>query len=511
MSFLFYDFETTGADPRCDRPIQFAALRTNEALEPIAPPITLYATLSPEVLPHPQAVLITGILPQTSANAGGTPEAEFAARIHREMMVQGTCAVGFNSLRFDAELMRFMFWRNVRDPYAHEWKNGNSRWDVLDAARAVRLLRPDGIHWPTDEAGKPTLRLTALTKANGISHDNAHDAASDVEATIALARLLRDQSPKLFDYLLNLRKKTAVADFIDDPARAAFVHISGRIAGEQGSASVFANLGQVNGVATQRLLWDLRFDPTEVMDESLDALSARRFLRDADAAPGTHRLPIKLLHMNRAPVVVSMAILNEARVVDRMRLDTAAVQRNTQALGRNHQAIAQKLHAVLALQTEFATQDPECALYEGFIPAADRSPLDAFNRALDQALDQKSPLQTEKVTAAFSRLMGQPWQDARVQTLVLRFIARARPELLKSAELAQWQAWVQACLYPAPNTQNTRQSGRPGLSFAEFFAAIDALQAGSEPVAFAEQTLLAELRAWGLNHARLHPPEGRRV
>ncbi|OYY54667.1 MAG: exodeoxyribonuclease I, partial [Halothiobacillus sp. 28-55-5] len=172
MSFLFYDFETTGADPRCDRPIQFAALRTNEALEPIAPPITLYATLSPEVLPHPQAVLITGILPQTSANAGGTPEAEFAARIHREMMVPDTCAVGFNSLRFDAELMRFMFWRNLRDPYAHEWKNGNSRWDVLDAARAFRLLRPDGIFWPTDEAGKPTLRLTALTEANGISHDN---------------------------------------------------------------------------------------------------------------------------------------------------------------------------------------------------------------------------------------------------------------------------------------------------------------------------------------------------
>ncbi|MGC8697681.1 MAG: exonuclease domain-containing protein, partial [Halothiobacillus sp.] len=170
MSFLFYDFETTGADPRCDRPMQFAALRTNGAFEPIAPPITLYATLSPEVLPHPQAVLITGILPQTSVSAGGTTEAEFAARIHRELSVPGTCAAGFNSLRFDAELLRFMFWRNLRDAYAHEWQNGNSRFDVLDAARAFRLLRPEGISWPVDEAGKPTLRLTALTKTNGISH-----------------------------------------------------------------------------------------------------------------------------------------------------------------------------------------------------------------------------------------------------------------------------------------------------------------------------------------------------
>ena len=213
MSFLFYDFETTGADPRCDRPIQFAALRTNDELEPIDSPITLYATLSPEVLPHPQAVLVTGILPQTLAPSGGRPEAEFASHIHAEMMEPGTCAVGFNSLRFDAEMLRFMFWRNLRDPYAHEWKSGNSRWDVLDAARAFRLLRPEGIQWPTDEQGAPTLRLEALTKANGIAHANAHDALGDVEATLAFARLMRAQSPKLFDYLLSLRKKAVVAEF----------------------------------------------------------------------------------------------------------------------------------------------------------------------------------------------------------------------------------------------------------------------------------------------------------
>jgi exodeoxyribonuclease-1 len=384
---------------------------------------------------------------------------------------------------------------------------------VLDAARAFRLLRPEGISWPVDEAGKPTLRLTALTEANGISHDAAHDAASDVAATIAMARLLRAQSPKLFNYLLNLRSKTAVAEFVDAPERAAFVHISGRIAGEQGSASVFANLGQVNGVGTQRLLWDLRFDPTRVLDESIETLSARRFLRDAEAAPGEHRLPIKLLHINRAPVVVSTAILNETGVVDRMRLEPQAMQRHSQILGQHHREIAEKLHAVLAMQTEFGAQDPECALYGGFIPAADRSPLDAFNRALDQVLEPEPTaatcvMQTEKITAALARLHTHPWQDARVQTLVLRFIARAQPALLTAAELAQWQAWVHACLYPAPDTRAKPPSGRPGLSFAEFFAAIDALQNPPEHRAPAEQTLLVELLAWGLEHAHLHPPEG---
>lgn len=508
MSFLFYDFETTGADPRCDRPIQFAALRTNDALEPIAPPITLYATLSPEVLPHPQAVRVTGILPQTLFAAGGTPEAEFAARIHREMRVPDTCAVGFNSLRFDAELLRFMFWRNLRDAYAHEWKNGNSRWDVLDAARAFRLLRPDGIHWPIDETGKPTLRLTALTEANGISHDNAHDAFSDVEATVAVARLLRTHAPKLFDYLLSFRKKNTAAEFVDAPERTAFVHISGRISGEQGSASVFANLGQAGAISTQRLLWDLRFDPSEVRDESVETLTARRFLRDADSSAGTHRLPVKMLHLNRAPAVVSTSILNDSAIVERMRLDTLAVQRHSQIMQRHHSEIAEKLQAVIRNSGEFAAQAPECALYDGFMPNADRYPLEAFNRVLDTAIEQApDPLHTPEVTQALNQLPAQHWQDARLPTLVQHFIARTRPDCLSPAQQTQWQAWVHHRLYPPLDPVRPLPSGQAGFGFAEFFAAIDEAQ-NSEATTPAEQTLLAELRAWGLSHAHLHPPEG---
>jgi Exonuclease I len=235
-------------------------------------------------------------------------------------------------------MLRFMFWRNLREPYAHEWKSGNSRWDVLDAARAFRLLRPEGIQWPTDEQGAPTLRLEALTKANGIAHANAHDALGDVEATLAFARLMRVQSPKLFDYLLSLRKKSVVADFVDNPERESFVHVSGRISSTIGSASVFANLGQVHGINTQRLLWDLRFDPTEVLDEDIETLAARRFLRDADAEPDQHRLPIKLLHLNRAPVVVSTAILKEGDIVERMQLDLDDVQKNQRVMAQfNHE------------------------------------------------------------------------------------------------------------------------------------------------------------------------------
>lgn len=494
MSFLFYDFETTGADPRCDHPIQFAALRTNDELEPIDSPITLYATLSPEVLPHPKAVLVTGILPQMLATLGARPEAEFAALIHAQMMVPDTCAVGFNSLRFDAELLRFMFWRHLRDPYAHEWKSGNSRWDILDAARAFRLLRPDGIQWPVDDQGVPTLRLRALTQANGIAHANAHDALGDVEATMAFARLMRNRSPQLFDYLLGLRRKTAVAEFVDNPERASFVHVSGRIASTIGSASVFANLGQVQGINTQRLLWDLRYDPTQVLDEDIAALAARRFLRDADAQADQYRLPIKLLHLNRAPVVVSSAILNEKDVVERMRLDHDAVKKNQRVMAQYHQQVADKLHAVMAEQSVFTIQDPECALYEGFMPNADRYSLDNFNQLFDQIIGAGGNARNESVTVALRQLLDHAWQDARLPELVFRFVARLRPDLLNEDERARWQRWVDSRL--------NADAGQPYLGYAAFFAAIDALMTEVDCRDEKAFELLTQLKNWGESRMR---------
>lgn len=506
MSFLFYDFETTGADPRCDRPIQFAAIRTNERLEIIDEPVTYYATLSPEVLPHPQAVLVTGVLPDALEPAGGTCEATFAARIHAEMSRPDTCAVGFNSLRFDAELLRFMFWRNLRDPYAHEWKNGNSRWDVLDAARAVRLLRPEGIEWPTDDQGQPTLRLEALTAANGISHAHAHDALGDVEATIGMARRMRETAPKLFDYLLGLRSKQAVADLVDDPERPAFVHITGRISTAQGSASVFTNLGQVKGVGTQRLLWDLRFDPTQVLDESVEQLTERRFLSQADVTESHTRLPIKLLHLNRAPVVVSASILKEDAIAARMHLDREAVRQHLAVMVQHKPRIAEKLHSVLASQAAYGAQDPECALYDGFIPTADRARLDAFNQQLDQALAVSSrPEQAASVADELLGLLRHPWRDARLPEVCFRYVARTRPDLLDGSAAATWAAWIQNRLSATPDDSQSTQ--RNGMNYAQFFSTIDAVLTRDPPISPDDRALLLRLQAWGLSHQRGHHGE----
>jgi len=333
-----------------------------------------------------------------------------------------------------------------------------------------------------------------LTKANGIAHANAHDALGDVEATLAFARRMRAQSPKLFDYLLSLRKKAVVADFVDNPERESFVHVSGRISSMQGSASVFANLGQVQGINTQRLLWDLRFDPTEVLDEDIATLAGRRFLRDADVRDNQHRLPIKLLHLNRAPVVVPNAILKEGDIVERMQLDLDAVQKNTRTMAQFKREVADKLHAVLAEQMAFASQDAECALYEGFMPNVDRYALDDFNRVFDQAMAAGGCAQDEPVTEALRKLKAQSWQDARLPELVFRFVARLRPDLLNEDERTQWQSWVDSRLNAAPDQRY--------MGFAGFFAAIDALMADAAYRDEATLALLTQLKAWGETRIR---------
>ena len=245
------------------------------------------------------------------------------------------------------------------------------------------------------------------------------------------------------------------------------MHVSGRISSTLGSASVFANLGQVQGINTQRLLWDLRFDPTEVLDEDVETLAARRFLRDADAGPDQHRLPIKLLHLNRSPVVVSTAILKEGDIVERMQLDLEAVQKNQSVMAQFNHEVADKLHAVMAEQSAFSSQDSECALYEGFMPNADRYPLDDFNRVFDQAITAGRDAQDVSVTDALSKLLAQSWQDARLPELVFRFVARLRPDLLNEDERTQWQSWVDSRL--------NADLDQPHLGFAGFFSTIDTL------------------------------------
>src|SRR5574343_1630492 len=222
-TFLWHDYETFGANTRRDRPAQFAAIRTDAALNEIGDPIMLYCKPANDFLPDPQSCLITGITPQQCLE-WGVPEHKFAATIEQAFSQPGTIGVGYYTLRFDDEITRFLFWRNLIDPYAREWQNQCGRWDLLDVVRLAYALRPDGIEWPLREDGLPSFKLEHLSKANGLLHEAAHDALSDVRATIALARLIRAAQPRLWDFCLKLRHKDAVRAEIG--VNRPFLHLS---------------------------------------------------------------------------------------------------------------------------------------------------------------------------------------------------------------------------------------------------------------------------------------------
>ena len=426
-SFLWHDYETFGTSPRRDRPAQFAAIRTDAGLNQIGEPVVFYCSPPPDYLPDPQSCLITGITPQECIERG-IPEYRFAAEIERAFSQPNTIGVGYNSIRFDDEFTRFLFWRNLIDPYAREWQNGCGRWDILDLARTAHALRPEGIEWPTGEDGKPSFRLENLSAANGIEHDAAHDALSDVRATIGLARLIRERQPRLFDYCLGLRDKKRVADEIGmqlaPEMRRPFLHVSGMFATERGCLGLMLPLAQHPTNKNEIIAWDLSADPEELL--SLDAQTIReRMFTKADELPDNiSRLPIKTIHLNRAPVVIGDLRTLSPRMAERWGVDVEAARQHvgkaaTSALAEKMTGIWQEVYR----RENEGGSDVDEDLYDGFIGNADRRQLNRLRSLAPESL-------------AVART---GFDDSRLDELLFRYRARNFPETLTLDEMERWR------------------------------------------------------------------------
>lgn len=424
-TFLWHDYETFGANARRDRPAQFAAIRTDAELNEVGAPLMLYCQPAPDFLPDPQSCLITGITPQVCLERG-IPEYQFAAQIEQALAQDNTIGVGYNTIRFDDEITRFLLWRNLMDPYAREWQNGCGRWDLLDVVRTAYALRPEGLEWPTRPDGGVSFKLGDLAAANGLLHTSAHDALSDVQATIALARKLRHAQPRLFEFCLGLHRKERVMDELGLPSSLQharpFWHVSGMFGVERGCLALMWPLAMHPHNKNELLAWDLAHDPTELASLNGADLRLRLFTRTADLPAGVSRLPLKSVHLNKSPMVMAnLRVLSDAMAM-RWGVDKAAQLENA-ARARDLPDMSGIWPEVFARPAAPAL-DVDEDLYGGFINDRDRRRLNDFR--------QLTPLQMA--------LQRPAWDDARLAELVFRYRARNFPESLSEEETAQWHS-----------------------------------------------------------------------
>ena len=423
QTFFFYDLETSGLNPRQDRIMQFAGQRTDMNLEPIGDPYNLLVTLNDDTLPSPDALMVTGITPQKTVEEGYS-EVQFARMLSEEIFTPETIAVGFNNIRFDDEFIRHLLWRNFHDPYEWSWKDGRSRWDLLDVVRLTRALRPEGINWPLDDKGEPSNRLELITSANGIAHENAHDALADVTALIAVTKLIKQKQPQLYDYLLKMRDKKVVQQLVNMDDKKPFVYASGRYDKEFAKTTVaFALTTSRNGGV---VVYDLRYNPTPFVGLSVEELSAKLFASwEERQAEDFVKLPVKELQYNRCPAVAPLGVLERGDGWQKISLDAKTVQKHQNILLK-HPDFAEKLRTIFENKPAFKKlPDPEAQLYDGFLNDRDRIRVEAVRNADERELADFHP----------------EFQDERLVPLLLHYKARNFPRSLSEDDLAQWEAW----------------------------------------------------------------------
>jgi len=445
MTFYFYDLETSGINARAQRIMQFAGQRTDMDLNPIGEPDNWLVQLTDEVLPDPEAVLITGITPQKTKEEGYT-EAQFLELFFDKVCQPDTVITGYNSVRFDDEFMRNTLWRNFYDAYEWQWQDGRSRWDLLDVVRMVRALRPEGVEWPFAPARRkgmsehgsivapkdgdedtaslvPSNRLELLTQLNKLEHSNAHDALSDVYATIAVAKLLKENQPKMFDYLLSMRGKKAVLDLVsvDDPK--PFLYTSGRYGNTWNKTTAVIPVASAEHGSV--LIYDLRVDPTPYAKLDDEALSQALFTRDQE----TEILPVKVLKPNACPAVAPLGVLDD-KAEKNIQLTTSEIASNYNKLS----SIVGFIERIGQLYESYSSArrsgydtntDPDFQLYDGFVDGGDKQKqrvvrvADA-NTLADLSLD---------------------FSDPRLIALLTRYKARNFSNSLTSDERESWESY----------------------------------------------------------------------
>jgi len=428
-TFFWYDYETCGLDPALDRPSQFAGIRTDMDFNIVGEPEMFYCRLPDDYLPSVEPAIITGITPDIMQSKG-LAEYQFAGKINQLFSQPDTCVVGYNTLRFDEEFSRYLFYRNFYDPYQYSWQNGNSRWDIIDLVRAAYALRPEGIIWPTNQSGLPSFKLEDLTKANDIHHQQAHDAMSDVYATIALAKLIKQKIPKLFNYYFKLRDKNEVKALVKIRPIQPLVHVSGMFGSARGNISIVAPVAwhPINKNAV--IVVDLSKDISPLFDLTSDEIKERLYTKQSQL--GYKRLiPIKLIHINKSPFIAETKVLL-ADNQERLGIDLSLCLANLERLNQ-YSGLSIKLTEVFQQETSFDCQgNVDAMLYDGF-----------FSNQAKNIFEKIRHTSPEKLLTFKASV-----NDNRFDELLFRYRGRNFYHTLTSEEKQRWMTHRQTSLQP---------------------------------------------------------------
>lgn len=454
MAFVFYDTETTGSNTFYDQILQFAAIKTDDALNEVYR-FEIRCRIQPHILPAPGALIVTGVTLDQLSDPALPSHFEMAAAIH-EKLTEWSPAVfaGYNSLEFDEDLLRQAFYQSLLPPYLTN-TNGSSRLDVMCLALAVNEFECGKLEIPLRADGEVTFKLDRLAPANGFLHPNAHDAMADVEATIFLAKLVREKAPWVWEHLLKMGKKSeAIRNALGAPVRLYtefrynkpnhwLVSAIGPDAENKGSVIAF----------------NLAHDPAELLavgDESLRKWAA------------TKPKPLRTIKANSSPILLDMDMARDR--ADLMKIGAPEIMRRAQVL-QGSPELRHRLLQVYAATREVYEQSPriEEQIYRGFPNSRDAALMRDFHRG-------SWPARAE---------IANQFEDDRYRKIARRIVFSERPDLLDDETRRAFSAAI---------AQRWLTQGKARWLTLE--RALEEIEARREAASYEEAILLEEMATY---------------
>lgn len=459
--FSWYDLETSGTSNSQDQIYQFAAIKTDRDLNIIPhTEVNIMCKPRPDVVPHPMAFLTHGIdINQLKMN--GMTEFELAAFVHDYMLSSsGNIISGYNNMAFDDIFLRQLMYRNMQPPYEHEYKDGNSRFDAFKYIQMIYAFRPDILEWAKNEDGGVSMKLDAMAQANGIVHENAHDALSDVHATIGITKIVKERNPRSFDFFLNLMDKDLNRSIMS--RKQPLLHVSGIFGRDVRNTSMILPVAIDKGNKNKFLCIDLRQDPTDMLAMSSAEIKKYLFTKRSELPEGHPIVPAIGVQTNNLPVIMDAKSTLSSGLADRLSLDLDACYQNMEKIQGNREFMTTLQNAFL--NSKEPPKDAYEQLYSnGFINNNDAR----IRHTLTAVTGNNGNRDTFSIETESTHVAAMRMQDSiRHQELITRskwgnfYQELIESENFSPAELYQWSKYLVSRL--------TSNEGHSGLTVDEY-------------------------------------------